>query len=469
MVFSSLAFLFLFLPVFLLVYVLVPGRTGRASSMMWKNAALFLFSLVFYAWGEPVYVFIMLGSSLVDYTAGWLLMHYRGREVIRRCVLITALLINLSLLGFFKYGSFFMEQLDIGSGRQTPFLDIALPVGISFYTFQTMSYTIDRYRERVGVQKNLISFGAYVASFPQLIAGPIVTYAVVEKEIDSRRAGIDDIAEGIRRFIAGFGKKVLLANNIGMLWKEAEGLQMGELSMLGAWLGIISFAFQIYFDFSGYSDMAIGLGRILGFHFPENFNFPYLARSASQFWRRWHITLGSWFREYVYIPLGGNRNGILRTCFNLLIVWLLTGLWHGASWNFVLWGLYYGILIVMEKLFLNRLLERLPGALSLLYLWFVMLVGWVFFAIEDFGRMGSYLCAMAGFGQAGIWDSQALFWISNYGVLLLLGGIFSAPFLWKAARKLSEGVRFLLYSAVWLLSLIYLVDSSFNPFLYFRF
>ena len=334
MVFSSLLFLFRFFPIVLVLYFLAPRKL--------KNAVLFFSSLVFYAWGEPVYVVLMLFSTVVDYTHGMLVdkLMKQGKERKARWVVASSMTINLLLLGFFKYADFLIGSINGVLGTGIPLLKLALPIGISFYTFQTMSYTVDIYRGEAKVQRNIISFGAYVALFPQLIAGPIVRYQTIAEELQERKETSSDFSEGINRFLLGLGKKVLLANNIGMLWDSISAMGGQELSVATAWLGILAYSFQIYFDFSGYSDMAIGLGRMFGFHFPENFNYPYISKSITEFWRRWHISLGTWFREYVYIPLGGNRKGRLCQIRNLAIVWLLTGIWHGASWNFVVWGIY---------------------------------------------------------------------------------------------------------------------------------
>ncbi len=461
MVFSSLLFLFSFLPLFLLIYFAAPKKG--------KNLVLLVFSLIFYAWGEPIYVFLMLFNSLVDYFAGLTIEKYWEKRLVKKAALLVSLLVNLSMLGFFKYFDFFLGSLNNWFGMDLELLGIALPIGISFYTFQTMSYTIDRYRGRIQSQKNLITFGAYVASFPQLIAGPIVTYAEVDKEMESRRIDFTGFCDGVERFTEGLGKKVLLANNLGIIWKEARETPVSELSWFLAWLGILAFAFQIYFDFSGYSDMAIGLGRMMGFHFPENFNYPYMAKSATEFWRRWHITLGRWFREYVYIPFGGNRKGRLRTIRNLLIVWFLTGLWHGAGWNFILWGLFFGILIILEKEFLGKRLERLPAFLAHAYLILAVLISWVFFEIPDIGEAFSYLKAMFGWGGKGAADRLAFYLLLQNGLLFVLAGIFSTPIVRKLKERLPEPVRYVFYTAVLLLSTAYLVDATFNPFLYFRF
>ncbi|MBO4289674.1 MAG: MBOAT family protein, partial [Lachnospiraceae bacterium] len=353
MVFSSLTFLLFFLPAVLAVYFAVPAR--------FKNGVLFLFSLIFYAWGEPVYVCLMLFSTVLDYTCGRLVDSHRGAKK-GKAALIVSICVNVGLLAVFKYSDLFIGTFNDIFGTALALPHLPLPIGISFYTFQTMSYTIDVYRGKAKVQKNIVSFGAYVALFPQLIAGPIVRYQTIADQLNERTHSTDLFGEGAWRFVTGLGKKVLLANNIGLLWDTVKAIPFGRLSVLGAWLGIIAFAFQIYFDFSGYSDMAIGLGRMFGFTFLENFNYPYLSKSITEFWRRWHISLGTWFRDYVYIPLGGSRCSIAKQLRNLAVVWLLTGFWHGASWNFLIWGVYFGVILIAEKLFLLKTLERLPKA-----------------------------------------------------------------------------------------------------------
>ena len=371
--FSSLPFLFGFLPITLAIYFAVPLR--------WRNLALLLASLVFYGWGEPVYISIMVLSILIDYTHGLLVEKYRSRDKLARWFVAESVLLNLGLLGFFKYWDFFAANLSLIPGVSIPTLGLPLPIGISFFTFQTMSYTIDVYRGEAKAQKNIINFGAYVTLFPQLIAGPIVRYQTVADELEHRDCTADLFADGAKRFACGIGKKVLLANNIGLLWEAASA--QAAPTVLTAWLGVIAYGFQIYFDFSGYSDMAIGLGRMLGFRFLENFNYPFLADSITDFWRRWHISMGTWFRDYVYIPLGGNKGGLAKQLRNIAIVWLLTGFWHGASWNFVLWGVYFGILLVLEKLFLLRWLKKLPNPLRHIYALVLVTMSWTFFAFTD--------------------------------------------------------------------------------------
>ncbi|MBR5410832.1 MAG: MBOAT family protein [Clostridia bacterium] len=467
MVFSSLTFLLLFLPAVLLVYFAVP-RQG-------KNAVLFLFSLLFYAWGEPVYVVLMIFSTVLDYTCGRLVEKYRGTSK-QKIGLLISVFVNLGLLFFFKYTDFFIGTINDIFGANIPLLNLPLPIGISFYTFQTMSYTIDVYRGEANMQKNIISFGAYVSLFPQLIAGPIVRYQDIADQLDKRTHSFDKFGDGVKRFVTGLGKKVLLANNIGLLWSTISETNAASLTTVGAWLGIIAFAFQIYFDFSGYSDMAIGLGKIFGFDFLENFNYPYISKSVTEFWRRWHMSLGTWFRDYIYIPLGGNRKGLPIQIRNIAIVWLLTGFWHGASWNFVLWGVFYGVLLVFEKLFLLKRLKKAPAFIGHIYTMLAVLLGWVLFAFDDFGKGFAFLKVMLG-GGAGFVSNEALYQLLSYLPLIVICVIASTPLMKKLYEKMTskcgEGVlltadtvRILGLSA---LSVAYLISGSYNPFLYFRF
>ena len=471
MVFSSTVFLFRFLPVFIILYFMVPGRM--------KNVILFLGSLFFYAWGEPVYVFLMLFSALSDYVHGRILGKVR-KKGFRQLTLTTSILINLLILGFFKYGDFLIQTINTFVGTQIPLRNLPLPIGVSFYTFQTMSYTIDCYRRKVEVQENFLDFAVFVTMFPQLIAGPIVTYSQVEKQLHSRKAEPLQISYGCKRFIIGLSKKVLLANNLGLLWSEIGARDFGGLSVMTAWLGIIAFALQIYFDFSGYSDMAIGLGAILGFTFPENFNHPYIATSVTDFWRRWHMTLSGWFREYVYIPLGGNRKGLLRQLWNILIVWVLTGIWHGAGWNFMLWGLWFAFWLVLEKMGTLRVLQKLPKGLGILYTLLIVIVGWVFFEIPQGKGILAYLKAMFTIGEAGLYDREGLFLGLEYLVLLGVAVVAVTPLVQRIATRMRHSItgygiaayrvlEKLFPGLLLLLSVAYLVDATFNPFLYFRF
>lgn len=469
MVFSSLAFLYVFLPLVLSLYFI--------SGKKMKNITLFVSGLLFYAWGEPIYVSIMILSTVIDYTAGRIMHKYDDKPKIRTLVLLVSVCMNLGLLSVFKYSSFLIGNVNDIFGTSFNDPNLPLPIGISFYTFQSMSYTIDMYMRNIKVQKNIINFTTYVTLFPQIVAGPIVRYADVEREIDSRTVSMNMVGYGAGIFLKGLAKKVLLANSIGMLWTEVKAMDYGEISVFTAWLGILAFAFQIYFDFSGYSDMAVGLGKVLGFNFPENFDYPYMSKSVSEFWRRWHITLGTWFRLYVYFPLGGNRKGLPRTIINLLIVWGLTGLWHGASWNFVLWGLYFGILIIIEKLFLGDVLKKIPPAISTIYTFLAVLFGWVLFETNTLTDAARYTKAMFGGTGVGI-DSTSLYQLSSYFIVMIIC-IFASTDLFKTfihgvkqnkitlkAFNISLPV---IQVVIMILCTAYLVDSTYNPFLYFRF
>lgn len=466
MVFSSLEFIFVFLASVLAVYYLVPPKA--------RNIVLLLFSFVFYGWGEPVYVFLMIATITVDYICGYII----GRDLDSKpkrakVTLIVSIVINLALLGVFKYYDFFAGTLNSLLGRGVfPTLGLTLPIGISFYTFQALSYVIDVYRRDARVQKNIAAFGTYVTLFPQLIAGPIVRYADVDDQLRERTHSLTLFASGCRTFICGLAKKILLANAAGAMWNSLSAA--AEPDALGAWLAIVFYTFQIYFDFSGYSDMAIGLGKMFGFSFRENFYYPYVSESITEFWRRWHISLSTWFREYVYIPLGGNRRGVGRTYFNLFCVWLLTGLWHGASWNFVLWGLYCFALLVIEKTFLLRLLERAPKFLRHIYSMAAVIFGWLLFVIEDVSSIGAYLSRM--FGGTGVFATQiTVYELVRNLVFLAILILASTPAPKKLWYKLySKGTPWRIVQSVvcaiaFVLCIAYLVDSSYNPFLYFRF
>lgn len=473
MVFSSLLFMFRFLPVVFLLYYVAPRSL--------RNIILFVFSLFFYAWGEPKYVFLMLFSITMDYFVGKAIDRAKTRGNMRkakRCLLVS-IIVNLSILGFFKYADFLIGSLNAVTGLAIPLLNIPLPIGISFFTFQTMSYTIDVYKGTTKVQKNWIYYGTYVSMFPQLIAGPIVQYKTIAEQMEHRRENTDDFTAGISRFMCGVGKKVLLANNIGLLWDSVAALPIGQVPALTAWLGALAFTFQIYFDFSGYSDMAIGLGKMFGFHFLENFEYPYKAKSITEFWRRWHISLSSWFKEYVYIPLGGNRCSVPKQVRNIAVVWLLTGVWHGASWNYVLWGVYYGILLLMEKFALRRVLSKLPSFVQSVYTLFFVILGWVIFKCEDLSYCLSYLRAMFGGFGAGFLNGESLYLLKNYGIMLLILMVGSTMLPKRAADKVlakignvsitGTAVRCLWFAGIFLISVAYLVDATYNPFLYFRF
>lgn len=473
MVFSSILFLFRFLPIVLLLYFLAPGKL--------KNLVLFLMSLLFYAWGEPVYVVLMLFSTVVDYTHGLLVYRFKeqGQMGKARGVVLSSVIINLFLLCFFKYSDFLIHNFNHLFGTNIAGLNLGLPIGISFYTFQTMSYTIDVYRGDAKVQRNIISFGTYVALFPQLIAGPIVQYKTVDEQINHRTITWEGFSYGVIRFVTGLGKKVLLANNIGLLWEEIQTLSAaGAISALTAWLGALAFAFQIYFDFSGYSDMAIGLGAMFGFRFNENFTHPYESKSITEFWRRWHISLGTWFKEYVYIPLGGNRCNRTKQIRNIMIVWALTGIWHGASWNFMVWGLYFGVILIIEKLWLYWILERLPVIFRHIYTIILVLISWVIFAFDSMDYGALYIGKM--FGADGMLvDEKALYLLGSYGVLFLILFVGSTSLPKKAAKfimdKLNNTVLLqtvicnVVLAVILMLSVAFVVDASYNPFLYFRF
>ena len=464
MVFSSLTFLFAYLPIVLAVYYLVPMR--------WRNLVLLLVSLFFYGWGEPVYVLVMIFSILMNWIFGNFISRYRDSDRKKaKHFLVGCIVVNLALLGFFKYWDFFASNLN-HLGLSLPILRLSLPIGISFYTFQTMSYPIDLYRKQTDPQKSLVSFGAYVCMFPQLIAGPIVRYVDVAKQLDHRTLSRQSFYDGTRRFIVGLCKKVLLANNAGQVFETISQLPVCERSVLTAWLGIILYAFQIYFDFSGYSDMAIGLGKMLGFDFPENFNYPYISDSITEFWRRWHMTLSFWFRDYVYIPLGGNRHGLKRQLINIMIVWLLTGFWHGASWNFVLWGVYYGVILIMEKLFLLKWLKKSPGWVRHVYTIFVFLIGWVLFAFTDLNAIGGYLSSLF-FASGVLADGRAWFYLRDNMVLLIVSTIACTPSAKTGWNILNTEKGEVLVPVLTVAGLAvctaFIVDASYNPFLYFRF
>lgn len=466
MVFSSTIFLCVYLPLVLLGYYICPKK-GR-------NLFLLIVSLVFYAWGEPKYVFLMIFSILVNYIFGRLMDKNRGRQKRMKLLLVLSVVIDIGLLSVFKYTDFIITNVNAIFGSSFDLLKIALPIGISFYTFQAMSYTIDVYRNDVRVQKNLIDFGMYITMFPQLIAGPIVRYADVQDQLAERSVTTADFSEGIMRFVVGLGKKVLLANQMGAVWSEIYALG-GDVSALMAWTGAIAYTFQIYFDFSGYSDMAIGLGRMFGFKFPENFRYPYQSVSITDFWRRWHITLSTWFKEYLYIPLGGNRCGLARQALNLLIVWSLTGFWHGAGWNFVMWGLYYFVILFIEKLFLLKALDKLPKLFRHVYALLLIVIGWVIFASDDVGVLLPYLGSM--FGANGAVGGMDVYTLFTKAVLLIICCVASTElpkrlFL-SATGAMNEKAAFTIKSvmtiALLALSMILLIGDSYNPFLYFRF
>ena len=464
MVFSTPLFLFYFLTAVLLVYYLVPLRL--------RNLVLMAASLFFYYWGEQGYTVIMLLSTAIDYTHGLLVRRFkdRGRNGYARLAVASSVFFNLAILFFFKYWDFLARSLQSVGLDFLPVLGISLPIGISFYTFQTMSYTIDVYRGDAKAQKSIIGFGTFVTLFPQLIAGPIIKYKDLDDQLETRTHSLDRFASGVERFVVGLAKKLLIANNLGQLWDACKALGEGELTIVTAWLGILAFAFQIYFDFSGYSDMAIGLGRMFGFEFMENFNYPYISKSITEFWRRWHISLSTWFREYLYIPLGGNRCSRGRWLLNLLIVWCATGIWHGASWNYLLWGLYFYVLLVAEKLVLGRFLEKLPGWLRHVYVMVLVLISWTVFALEDFSRLGQYLCAMLGLAGLPLCNGLTGYYLRNYLPMLLIAALASTPLGLTHWRRLdSRTLRLTALMLGLLACTAYVVAGTYNPFLYFRF
>lgn len=457
MLFSSLLFIFQFLPVFFITYYIIPIR--------FRNLLLFIASLFFYAWGEPRFVILILISILINYIAGRLIEFFDHKVKVRITILVLAIIYNIGTLMFFKYFNFIIENINYIFNSDINFIDIPLPLGISFYTFQIMSYTIDVFRRDTKAEKSYINLGAYLCMFPQLIAGPIVVYTQVSEKLGKRSYHLKDMEEGLKIFILGLGSKVLIANNVGGLWDDMAQLGYANLSMPLAWLGLLSFTLQIYFDFNGYSLMAIGLGNMLGFDFPQNFNFPYISRSITEYWRRWHITLSTWFREYLYIPLGGNRKGKLRTFINLFIVWATTGLWHGASWNFVFWGIYFFILLSLEKLFFKKWLDK-HVLLSRIYTILAILLGWMIFAITKLEDIKIYFSRLFSFSLAEDW----LYYLRNYGIILIVGILFSTPFLKKwYQRQKNKVLCNILLLLIFLISIAYLVDAAYNPFLYFRF
>ena len=461
MLFSSIPFLYYFLPAVLICYFLVPDKV--------KNAVLLVFSLIFYGWGEPKLVFLMVFTIAVFYLCG-LAMGKAAQQRWKKFWLTVSVVVSLSLLGLFKYADFFIGSVNAVAGLSLPLLRLALPVGISFYTFQCLSYTIDVYRGTAEVQKDPVAFGAYVTLFPQLIAGPIVRYVDVAKELEHRSHTWENLAYGLRRFLVGLSKKVILADNFALLIKIFR--ESGEPSLLFYWMYAVAFLLNIYFDFSGYSDMAIGLGRIFGFHFLENFNYPYLSKSITEFWRRWHMSLGSWFRDYVYIPLGGNRVSRGRWIINILVVWMLTGAWHGAAWNFVLWGLLYALFLLIEKWV--PALQKLPAILRHGYVLLATVLGFVLFNAESVAQAGSDIAALFGFGGLPAVTAETLYYLRSYSLLFVMGVVGATPVVKLAAQKVSKTKAGPVLELLTLIVLLlvctgYLVDGSFSPFLYFRF
>ena len=468
MLFSSIVFLFSFLPAVMILYYLLPVR--------FRNVILLLASLVFYAWGEPVYLFLMLLSILFNYFSGLdIARNLQDKRAAKRS-LVFNLIINLAVLGFFKYEGFVLDTLNGILPVHISYHALPLPIGISFYTFQILSYIIDVYRGNVKVQTNLPNFALYVTMFPQLIAGPIVQYADVDEQLASREVSRTKFGEGSMYFIRGLAKKVLLANTSGMIFTEVSGLAKGNIAVMTAWLGAFAYMFQIYFDFSGYSDMAIGLGKMFGFEFNMNFNYPYVSKSITEFWRRWHISLSSWFRDYVYIPLGGNRVSKIKHIRNLLIVWFLTGLWHGAAWNFVAWGLYYGVILIIEKYLLSPVLDRLPDVVRHIYSIVLVVIGWVLFFSSSFGQAADYIRVMFGAGAHGFADRESMYLLTSTLILWLILIFGSTPLvhfryehMLRTKKWNTTIINSVVYAALFIVCIAYLVTETYNPFLYFRF
>ena len=468
MVFSSIIFIFAFLPVTLLLYYAAPE--------VLKNPVLLLFSLIFYAWGEPVYVVLMIFSIIFNYLMGLDIEERRkiGKQSAKRSLIFT-IAVDIGLLGFFKYYGFFTENLNQILPFDLPSVDVTLPVGISFYTFQTLSYVIDVYRGETKVQWNLISFGCYVTMFPQLIAGPIVQYKDIDDQLKNHRLSVSQTGEGAVQFIRGLTKKVIFANNIGAVFTAITAQDIADMSVLSAWMACIAYTFQIYFDFGGYSDMAIGLGKMLGFQFKPNFDHPYISTSITEFWRRWHISLGTWFRDYIYIPLGGSYVTPAKHIRNMFVVWLFTGLWHGAAWNFAFWGLYYGVLLTLEKYFLLKYLEKSPKFLQHLYTMGIVMIGWVFFSSPSLGNAASLLGVMFGFGAHPLADDVGLYYLTSNLLLIGIMILTCGPALHNLLDRLismsksPKATAFVCYTLMFVLCIAFLVNETYNPFLYFRF
>ncbi len=471
MVFSSVFFLFVFFPVTMLLYYVVPWR--------FKNAALLLVSLIFYAWGEPVYVFLMLFSIVFNYFSGIEIAALRdgarSKKALTVCFVFT-IAVNVGVLGFFKYYGFLITTLNDILPFNIPYRELALPIGISFYTFQVLSYIIDVYRGQVRAQRNFISFGTYVTMFPQLIAGPIVRYEDIEGQLTHRILSLEKFGEGLSWFIRGLAKKAILANGIGVCFDSVAALGGDERSVLTAWIGCLAYTMQIYFDFSGYSDMAIGLGKMLGFDFQKNFDYPYISGTVTEFWRRWHISLGAWFREYIYIPLGGNRVSVAKHIRNIMVVWLLTGIWHGAAWNFLLWGVFYGLMLILEKYLLRPILERLPHFVGRIYTFVIVALAWVLFFSPSLSSAVTYYGNMIGIGGGGFIDSTGLYYLAGYALLFVLCILCCGPWLMNTFNKYTVRAGVLpkvgavaVYVVLFLISVACLVSATYNPFLYFRF
>ena len=463
MIFSSIFFIFVFLPIFLVLYYFVPRKL--------KNPVLFIGSLIFYAWGEPVYILLMLFSTVFNYYMGLELERLGNAHSRQKWNLVFTVAVNIAILGFFKYSGFLLDTVGGIIHTALPHPNLALPVGISFYTFKNLSYILDIYFGKISPQHNFLTFSVYSTMFPHMAAGPIVRYADIENQLTKRSINILRLGQGADLFIKGLTKKILLADNLSVIYAGISA-GSGEMSLLTAWIGIFTYTMQIYFDFSGYSDMAIGLGKMLGFDFAKNFDHPYMSGSVSEFWRRWHISLGSWFRDYIYIPLGGNRVSAAKHVRNILVVWALTGLWHGASWNFVIWGLYYGILLLIEKLLLKDILSRMPGWLANLYTMLLISIGWVFFSQTDFASMGHYLLSMIGIGAHGLLDGTALYYLRTGGILFVICILACRDGLYRSFSRLTRNrpaMAVIANIALLLLCTAYMVYNTYTPFLYLKF
>lgn len=459
----------MFLPIALLVYYISPKKL--------RNLILFILSIIFYAWGEPIYVVLILFLIIFDYLSALIIGKYRERnKFIAKSTFLIMILFNIGVLGFFKYFEFIINNINVVFGVSWSVEKLPLPIGISFYTFQIISYAADVYLGKVKAEKNIINFGTYITMFPQLASGPIMKFGEIGEQLRNRKENLENFTDGIERFIVGLGKKVLIANNVGLIWTVIKNTPIGEISVVSAWLGIIAFTLQIYFDFSGYSDMAIGVGKMMGFELIENFRYPYLSTSVSEFWRRWHISLGRWFKDYLYIPLGGNRVSKLKQVRNLFIVWFITGLWHGASWNFIFWGIYFGIFVFIEKMFLGNLLKKMPKVISNMYTMIVVIIGWVFFDIYKFGEAINYIKTMFGVGTNKFIDNAAMYYLYTNAIVLILAIVCATPIISNIQKNIKKKQSLLgaiimgiCYIGILFLSTSYLVNQSFSPFLYFKF
>lgn len=460
--------MYIFLPLALILYYITPKK-GR-------NFILFVISLIFYGWGEPIYILLMIVEVMIQYIGTILIDKNRNDKEKSKFLFVTILVINISILFFFKYYGFLIENINLIFATSLKIKNLPLPLGISFYTFKLISYLVDVYKNKINVQKNIINFGVYIAMFPQLLAGPIEQYSNIYEQIENRKETISKFGEGVEKFIIGLGKKVLIANNMAVIWTQIKTLPNNDVSVLTAWIGIISFTLQIYFDFSGYSDMAIGLGRMMGFEFLENFNYPYISKSATEFWRRWHISLGSWFKDYIYIPLGGNRCKTIIQIRNIFIVWFATGLWHGASWNFIVWGLYFGFFIFLEKIFICKIIEKLPRIIANIYTMILVIISWVFFDIETLKGALTYIGLMFGIGANGLEDDFSNYIIDTNFIFFIIAIIGVTPLVKKIIEFLKEKSQIigiiivvLFCSIIIFISTAYLVNESYSSFLYFKF